>query len=98
VAVVDHSESRLTQDAPVRVWNSDVVVAPAELRCHGRRLMVQSLSIMPPPLSIPFADCDHSPSNLPNMRTEPRAATIGQHGRATGRLQRVVGRLVSLRL
>ena len=30
--------------ARLRVWNSDVVVPPAELRYHGRRLMVQSLS------------------------------------------------------
>jgi hypothetical protein len=30
--------------ARLRVWNSDVVVPPAELRCHGRRLMVQSFS------------------------------------------------------
>src|SRR5438876_1006931 len=28
----------------LRVWNPDVVVPPSELRCHGRRLMVQSLS------------------------------------------------------
>src|SRR5437870_9019722 len=27
----------------LRVWNPDVVVPPSELRCHGRRLMVQSL-------------------------------------------------------
>src|SRR5437899_12131919 len=27
-----------------RVWNPDVVVPPSELLCHGRRLMVQSLS------------------------------------------------------
>jgi hypothetical protein len=26
------------------VWNPDMVVPPSELRCHGRRLMVQSLS------------------------------------------------------
>src|SRR5438876_7795431 len=26
----------------LRVWNPDVVVPPSELRCHGRRLMVQS--------------------------------------------------------
>jgi hypothetical protein len=26
------------------VWNPDVVVPPSELRCHGRWLMVQSLS------------------------------------------------------
>ncbi len=30
--------------ARLRVWNPDVVVPPTELRCHGRRLMVQSLS------------------------------------------------------
>jgi hypothetical protein len=28
----------------LRVWNPDVVVPPSELRCHGRRLMVLSLS------------------------------------------------------
>src|SRR5947209_8458992 len=28
--------------ARLRVWNPDVVVPPSELRCHGRRLMVQS--------------------------------------------------------
>jgi len=28
----------------LRVWNPDVVVPPSELRCHGRRLMVQSRS------------------------------------------------------
>ena len=28
----------------LRVWNPDVVVPPSELRCHGRRFMVQSLS------------------------------------------------------
>jgi hypothetical protein len=28
----------------LRVWNPDMVVPPSELRCHGRRLMVQSLS------------------------------------------------------
>jgi hypothetical protein len=28
----------------LRMWNPDVVVPPTELRCHGRRLMVQSLS------------------------------------------------------
>jgi len=28
----------------LRVWNPDVMVPPAELRGHGRRLMVQSLS------------------------------------------------------
>jgi hypothetical protein len=27
----------------LRVWNPDVVVPPSERRCHGRRLMVQSL-------------------------------------------------------
>jgi hypothetical protein len=27
----------------LRVWNPDMVVPPSELRCHGRRLMVQSL-------------------------------------------------------
>src|SRR2546426_1138741 len=26
------------------VWNPDMVVPPSELPCHGRRLMVQSLS------------------------------------------------------
>src|SRR5947208_1234283 len=26
------------------VWDPDMVVPPSELRCHGRRLMVQSLS------------------------------------------------------
>src|SRR6266436_1903678 len=26
------------------IWNADMVVPPSELRCHGRRLMVQSLS------------------------------------------------------
>src|SRR5262249_38973818 len=26
------------------VWNPDMVVPPSELRCHGRELMVQSLS------------------------------------------------------
>ena len=26
----------------LRVWNPDVVVPPSELRCHGRRLVVQS--------------------------------------------------------
>src|SRR5437667_4671075 len=30
--------------ARLRVWNPDMVVPPSELRCHGRRLMVQSLS------------------------------------------------------
>src|SRR5438309_10099310 len=28
----------------LRVWNPDMVVPPSELRCHDRRLMVQSLS------------------------------------------------------
>jgi hypothetical protein len=28
----------------LRMWNPDVVVPPSELRCHDRRLMVQSLS------------------------------------------------------
>ena len=28
----------------LRVWNPDVVVPPSELRCHSRRLMIQSLS------------------------------------------------------
>jgi hypothetical protein len=30
--------------ARLRVWNPDMVIAPPELRCHGRRLMIQSLS------------------------------------------------------
>ena len=43
----------------LRVWNPDVVVPPSELRCHGRRLMVQSLfaqsrlsSSISPPMAI----------------------------------------------
>src|SRR6266702_6465265 len=32
------------------VWNPDMVVPPSELRCHGRRLMVQSLSASQPSL------------------------------------------------
>jgi len=41
----------------LRVWNPDVVVPPSELRCHGRRLMVQSLSDHPRlSLSIPLID------------------------------------------
>ena len=40
----------------LRVWNPDVVVPPSELRCHGRRLMVQSLSAIHSSLHRP-----HSP-------------------------------------
>jgi hypothetical protein len=31
----------------LHVWNPDVVVSPSELGCHGRRLMIQSLSHHP---------------------------------------------------
>ena len=31
----------------LRVWNPDVVVPPSQLRCHGRRLIVQSLPVHP---------------------------------------------------
>jgi hypothetical protein len=45
--------------ARLRVWNPDVVVPPSELRCHGRRLMVQSFSDHPRlSSSIPLIDCD----------------------------------------
>ncbi len=40
----------------LRVWNPDVVVPPSELRCHGRRLMLQSLSV-----SHAFLHRSHSP-------------------------------------
>jgi hypothetical protein len=40
----------------LRVRNPDVVVPPSELRCHGRRLMVQSLSS-----SHAFLHRSHSP-------------------------------------
>jgi hypothetical protein len=41
------------------VWNPDVVEPPPELRCHGRRLMVQSLSDHARlSSSIPLIGCD----------------------------------------
>ena len=47
--------------ARLRVWNSDVVVPPAELCCHGRRLMVQSLSNHAASFIInPCTDRDHT--------------------------------------
>jgi hypothetical protein len=50
----------------LRVWNPDVVVPPSELRCHGRRLMVQSLSASQPSLI---------PSNpLPHLEKNPKKA------------------------
>ncbi len=48
------------------VWNPDMVVPPSELRCHGRRLMVQSLSASQPSLI---------PSNpLPHLEKNPKKA------------------------
>src|SRR5437867_5040985 len=42
------------------VWNPDMVVPPSELPCHGRRLMVQSLSASHgSSSSILLTDCDH---------------------------------------
>jgi hypothetical protein len=61
----------------LRVWNPDMVVPPSELRCHGRRLMVQSLSA-----SHASLHRSHSPiaiiglSSLPNAGVEPRRIMI----------------------
>jgi len=51
------------------VWNPDVVVPPSELRCHGRWLMVKSLSDHAHLSSaIPLIGCD--PSGLSSLANQ----------------------------
>src|SRR5437867_7232771 len=63
----------------LRVWNPDVVVPPSELRCHRRRLMVQSLSATHASLHR-----SHSPiaiiwsvESAKRTGVEPRRPTLG---------------------
>jgi hypothetical protein len=61
----------------LRVWNPDVVVPPSELRYHGRRLMVQSLSATRASLHRSHSPIDHwsvESAERPGARGETCAA------------------------
>src|SRR5690349_9068447 len=67
----------------LRVWYPDVVVPPSELRCHGRRLMVQSLSADDTSLHrSPSSICDHwSVESAERLAAEPpRFSAVGSSG------------------
>jgi hypothetical protein len=71
-----------------RVGNQ-VVVTPSELRCHGRRLMVQSLFARHASLHRSHPWRSFGRSSLPNVR----ASTAAPHDHAERRrLQALVGR------